>query len=126
MEKKILIPAITWKAGKPQIKIRKAGIICILQLVKNKIVPQEVLMHFFNDLKASLKSCMNDDWAPDLRFASCCLMEVILCYLSEQLTDMELKDIYPMLLERLDDSQDMIRIEITKSIANFLKCRQVF
>ena len=120
-----MIPAIAWKAGKPQIKIRKAGVICILQLVKNKIVPQQVLMNSFNDLKASLKSCMNDDWAPDLRFASCCLMEAILGHLDEQLADIELKDIYPILLERLDDSQDMIRIEITKSIGNFLRCKQV-
>jgi len=68
---------------------------------------------------------MNDDWAPDLRLASCILMEKILEYLKDLLTDFELKDIYPILLERLDDPQDAIRIEITKSLSSFLKSKQL-
>jgi len=39
--------------------------------------------------------------------------------------DIDLSDLYPQLLERLDDSQDMIRIEITKSINKFFWCSNV-
>ncbi len=38
---------------------------------------------------------------------------------------MDLSDLYPHLLERLDDSQDMIRIEITKAIVAFFQCAKV-
>jgi len=33
--KKLLIVAIQWKVGKPQIKIRKAGIINMIALIEN-------------------------------------------------------------------------------------------
>ena len=33
--------------------------------------------------------------------------------------DMDLIDLYPVLLERLDDSQDKIRIEVTKAITAY-------
>lgn len=35
---KILIVAIQWKVGKPQIKIRKAGIINMILLIDNEII----------------------------------------------------------------------------------------
>jgi len=122
---KVLIPAITWKAGKTHTKIRKAGVICMLHLIQRKVIPQETLMHLMADIRPLLKTSMSDDFAPDLRFASCNLMEALLTHLSDQLTDYELKDIYPILLERLDDSQDIIRIEITKSLRSFFKCQKL-
>ena len=39
--------------------------------------------------------------------------------------DFDLKDIYPVLLGRLDDSQDKIRIEVTKSIVAFFNCEDL-
>ena len=36
--KRVLIVAIQWKVGKPQIKIRKAGVINIINLIERKVV----------------------------------------------------------------------------------------
>lgn len=36
-----------------------------------------------------------------------------------------MREIYPSLLERLDDGQDMIRVEITKSIIAFFSCEKL-
>jgi hypothetical protein len=36
--KKVLIVSIQWKVGKPQIKIRKAGVINIINLIDRKII----------------------------------------------------------------------------------------
>ena len=41
------------------------------------------------------------------------------------LLDQELRDLYPALLERLDDAQDLVRLEITKAMANFFRCKNV-
>jgi hypothetical protein len=49
---------------------------------------------------------------------------MLIC-LKDILPDFDLKDLYPHLLERLDDSQDIIRVEITKSIRAFFKCTQL-
>lgn len=69
--KKVLMLAIQWKVGKPQIKIRKAGVINILNLIDRGIINEEQLLDSFKDLIPHIKNCLNDDWAPELRLASC-------------------------------------------------------
>ena len=64
MLKRVLIVAIQWKVGKPQIKIRKAGVINIINLIERKVVSEEQLLDAFKDLFPHLKNCLNDDWAP--------------------------------------------------------------
>jgi len=48
---KILIPATVWKAGNPLVKIRKAGITCMIQLIRRQIISEEVLQEviFFQE-----------------------------------------------------------------------------
>lgn len=41
------------------------------------------------DLKPVLKSCLNDDWAPDLRFTTCVLLEHLFNHLRETITGEE-------------------------------------
>ena len=57
--------------GKPQIKIRKAGVINIINLIERGIISDVQLLECFKDMLPHLKNCMNDDWGPDLRLASC-------------------------------------------------------
>lgn len=58
-----------------------------------------------------LKSCLDDDWANDLRFTSVVLIKRMLEYLKDVFDDDDYKEVYPELLKRLDDSQDSIRVE---------------
>ena len=60
----MLLVAIQWKVGKPQIKIRKAGVINVIALIERGIITEEQLLDSFKDLVPHLKSCLNDDWAP--------------------------------------------------------------
>jgi hypothetical protein len=53
------------------------------------------------------------------------LLERYLLATSERIGDDELKELYPMLLERLDDSQDPIRLKITAAINVFFSCRYI-
>lgn len=76
--KKGLLQAIQWKVGKPQIKIRKAGVINMIALIERGIIDQDQLLDSFKDLLPPLKNCLNDDWAPELRLASCQLLEQFL------------------------------------------------
>lgn len=45
---KILIPCAIWRAGKPQIKIRKAAIINIMSLISQELIDPEILHQVFN------------------------------------------------------------------------------
>lgn len=39
----VLIPSTVWKVGKPNIKIRKAALICILRITEMKLIEKEKL-----------------------------------------------------------------------------------
>lgn len=78
-------------------------------------------MSGYKGLVASLKNCMSDDWAPDLRYACVCLCQKLLGCMDGQLSYEEMLDFYPTLLERLDDAQDPVRIEVCKAIKVFLE-----
>jgi len=106
----ILIPSTVWKVGKPNIKIRKASVICMMRMIDNKLISSEKLYKSFKEVMGVLKNCIDDDWANDLRFASIVLIRRLIDYLSPHFDDEDYKEIYPELLKRLDDSQDGIRI----------------
>jgi dynein assembly factor 5 len=115
----ILIPSTVWKVGKPNIKIRKAAVICMLRLLEYKLIDQEKLYSSFKEIMTVLKNCMDDDWANDLRFTSVVLIKRMLEYLKQIMIDEDYKDIYPELLKRLDDSQDSIRVETANALIVF-------
>ncbi|CAD8181684.1 unnamed protein product [Paramecium pentaurelia] len=118
MISQLLIQSMVWKSNKPTVKVRKAAVIITLYL--SEMLTQEEILELFPALAAPLKSCMTDDWAPDLRFASSKLATSLIkkC----QILNYEIiRDFYPSLLERLDDSQNQIRIEITYAIAAIMQ-----
>ena len=51
-----------------------------------------------------LKSCIDDDWANDLRFTAVVYIKHLIEYLHLELDVEDYKEIYPELLKRLDDS----------------------
>ncbi len=117
--KMILIPSTVWKVGKPNIKIRKAAVICMMRLLEFRLIDPEKLYSAFKEIMTVLKNCIDDDWANDLRFTSVVLIKRMMEYLKEIMIDEDYKDIYPELLKRLDDSQDSIRIETANVLLVF-------
>jgi len=83
----VLVPSIQWKVGKPQIKIRKAGVINIINLINQGIVSSRGLLNCYKELLPPLKSCLTDDWAPELRLACCELVESMLLLTKEDISD---------------------------------------
>ena len=119
--KMILIPSTMWKVGSPNIKIRKAAVICMIRMIDNKLISPVKLNNSFKAIMGVLKNCIDDDWANDLRFTSVVLIRKIIEFLHEVFTDEEYKDIYPELLKRLDDSQDGIRIATAETFQVFFR-----
>jgi len=100
----ILIPSSVWKVGSPNVKIRKAAVICMIRLVDNKLISPKKLKDSFKQIMGVLKNCIDDDWANDLRFTSVIFIKKLIEYLHEEFDDEDYKEIYPELLKRLDDS----------------------
>eukprot|EP00826_Nyctotherus_ovalis_P002574 TRINITY_DN10518_c0_g2_i4.p1 TRINITY_DN10518_c0_g2~~TRINITY_DN10518_c0_g2_i4.p1 ORF type:complete len:457 (-),score=96.01 TRINITY_DN10518_c0_g2_i4:301-1671(-) len=78
---KILLPSCMWKPGKPVAKIRKAAITCVIKMLERNQVDRKELCARFKEIMNSLKSCLDDDWADDLRFAACAFVKYLLSYL---------------------------------------------
>jgi hypothetical protein len=100
----ILMPAIIWKPGKPNVRIRKAGIVCLIRLVEEKLIDEEKLYLHFKNLFNLIKNCMDDDFTNDIRFASVVCVKHLVGYLRKEFIDEDYKIIYVELLKRLDDS----------------------
>ena len=102
--KLILLPATEWRVGAPNVKIRKAAVICLMKLVEQELIEREKLKDLFVEIINKLKSPLDDDWGNDLRFASVVLVKQLLIYLEPVLEYDEMTAVYPELLKRLDDA----------------------
>ena len=109
--KLILLPATEWRVGAPNVKIRKASVICLMKLVEQELIEREKLLDLFTEIVNKMKSPLDDDWGNDLRFASVVFIKQLLIYLTPVIGYEEMNVVYPELLKRLDDAQDGIRIE---------------
>ena len=118
----ILIPAATWKVGRPNVKIRKAAVICMMKLLEKKLIdPQKLYESFRGDrtsylddkskptrkavpLMPIIKGCLDDDWANDIRFTAVTFLRHLLEVLHPLFDEEDYKELYPEMLKRLDDS----------------------
>ena len=76
--KMILMPSIVWKVGKPNVRVRKAAIVCLIRMIEEKLIEPEKLYESFSALFKLMKNCLDDDWTHDLRFASVVALKHIL------------------------------------------------
>ena len=112
---------MVWKAGKPNVSIRKAAIVCLIKLIEKKLIEKERLYEAYISLLAVMKNCLDEDWVNDLRYASVVALKHIMSYIGEDFKDDDHKEMYTELLKRLDDSQDAIRIETCKVFEIFFE-----
>jgi dynein assembly factor 5 len=118
----ILIPNCTWRVGQSNNKIRKGGMICIHALLERHLIPPSSLNEVFVDLLPILKSGLDDSFSPDNRLIACLVLKCTLVELQAEINGEQLREIYPELLKRLDDSNDKIRVAICDALAVFFQC----
>jgi len=82
--KMILIPSTVWRVGKPNVAIRKAAVVCIIKLLEQNLIDKSKMYGSFKNLFDTLKNCIDDDWANDIRYASVILVKTLISYLHEQ------------------------------------------
>merc|ERR1719478_720290 len=64
---------------------------------------------------------MDDSWSPDNRMIAVLTTGALLDEMQEVLTDEHLREVYPDMLKRLDDSNDEIRTAICKTFVVFFR-----
>lgn len=123
----VLLPASLWKAQRPNNNIRKIAIVCLIKLYKYDLVKeQNTTVKFFNSYISMLKSASDDDWDCELRNLSIQFIQILLIknkennYKNSFLSESEMRDLYPILLKRLDDSQDENRKAVCFALELFM------
>jgi len=118
----VLIPNCTWRAGNSNNKIRKGGMVCIHQMFQQRLLKPSAVNEAFPDLLPILKSCLDDSFSPDNRSIACHVIGATLVELQAEISSDQLREVYPELLKRLDDSQDAIRATVCEALSMFFKC----
>lgn len=115
----IIFPALSWKSGNPSQKIRKASIICFIQILEQGLIEPKKIYTNFGECVKRLQGCLDDDWANDLRWSSLIAMRHFMLYVKTELQKQDFSEFYADILKRLDDAQDQIRIEACKALEVF-------
>ncbi|CAJ1377289.1 unnamed protein product [Effrenium voratum] len=118
----VLLPNCSWRPGQSNGKIRRGGMVCVHALLRRHLVPSTVLNEVFVDLMPILKSCLDDSWSPDNRMVACLVLSCTLTDLQAEINGEQLREVYPELLKRLDDSNDKIRVAVCEALDVFFKC----
>lgn len=113
--REIITPICQWKPGTTSSKLRKGGLICLINLLKHQIPEASLIVTDWAQLFPSLSTCMEDDYDPDLRYVGCLAMEQLLSLCIEDFSEFCMGEVCVALRKRLDDSKDYIRAEICKS-----------
>merc|ERR1711970_494894 len=91
--------------------------VCIHALLKQHLISSATLNAVFSDLLSILKSCLDDSWSPDNRMIACLLSDM-----QAEISAEQLREVYPEMLKRLDDSNDKIRTVVCEALSMFFKC----
>ena len=119
--KLILLPSTEWRAGIPNVSIRKGAVICLMKLLEQKLIEKEKLQPMFKEIINKFKSLLDDEWANEIRFAALIFIKNLISYRQDDKPHEDYVDVYPQLLMRLDDAQDGIRIECCKALEVFFE-----
>jgi len=121
----VLMPNAVWRAGQSNNKIRKGALVCIHASLEAQLLqPSDLVDSILPNLLPLVRSAMDDSWSPDNRLIGCMVLSRCLSNLvsaNYPLSDDQLRDIYPELLKRMDDSNDEIRKNVCETFAVFFQ-----
>ena len=111
-----LLPNAVWRVGLVASTIRKVACACVLSLCQRGLLPLHALGPVFGELAPVLAGCLGDDDATT-RHVACLAMASMLSTLRGALDGEAVRQLYPELLKRLDDSNDAVRASGCRAIA---------
>lgn len=118
----ILLPSSAWKSQRPSYKVRKAALVCLIKIFQKKLCEIETSIGLFTEFFNVLKQALDDDWDPEIRFLAINLLREYFNFNKEEFSEDNLREYYPVLMKRLDDSQDANRIAVCVILSTFFQC----
>ncbi len=119
--KEILLPNLIWRVGRVEATIRKVALACTYAILKAGAVKTESLFKIATDIVPVLVSHL-DDMESTPRLMACLGLAVIFERLRTFFSDQSIREMYPKIIARLDDSNDDVRIAVCTTLQKFFVC----
>merc|ERR1711920_976814 len=116
-----LLPNIVWKGGRVAATIRKLSIACLYTLLRQQVANRETIFSTAPKVLPLLKSVLDDTDLNTRQLTVLSLQYLFTSMPKNSLGEEPVEFLYPALLERLDDSNDSIRLGICKTFKMFLQ-----
>jgi hypothetical protein len=119
----ILVPNMVWRSGRVEATVRKVALATCYGVLKAGATSTETLFKVAPSLVPLIVSSLEDthsDVSP--RYMACFCLTVVFDRLKGSFGEQTLKEIYHMLLKRLDDSDDSVRMAICGTLQAFFLC----
>ena len=118
---KVFIPNLVWRAGRVESVARKVTLTATHGLLKAGAVGPQSLYKHAPHVVPLLASEMEDSDASS-RHLSCLCLSIVFERLRGGFGEQAILDLYPRLLKRLDDSDDIIRMAVCDTFKPFMLC----
>lgn len=118
----MLVPNMTWRAGRVESTIRKLSVACLLNCLKCGALSPNILFSSIDVLAPVMVSTLSDDYDTSMRHLTCLAFRFLFVLLEGRLGEPQVHQLYPELLKRLDDSCDDVRKAIVPALKSFFAC----
>jgi dynein assembly factor 5 len=119
--KNIFIINLVWRVGRVEATVRKVALAATYGILKAGAVTPDVMTRTASELVPLLVSNL-DDSDVSTRQISCLCISILFERLRGAFGEDSISSMYPILLKRLDDSNDHVRINVCNALEHFCQC----
>lgn len=119
--KEIVVPNLIWRVGRVEATIRKVALAVCYGILKAGAVQTETLFNIAMEIVPLLVGHLDDSEVTP-RLMACLGLAVIFERLRGVFSDQAIREMYPKIIARLDDSSDDVRVAICTTLDKFLLC----
>jgi len=117
--KKIVCGSLVWRVGRVEATVRKVTLAVTHALLRAGAVKPATLYEVAGELVPQITSQM-DDHETSVRHISALCLNVVFERLRGAFGYQAVSELYPMLIKRLDDSNDEVRVQACKALGAFM------
>jgi dynein assembly factor 5 len=114
---------LVWRVGRVEATARKVALAVAHALLRAGAAPPEALYKIAPDLVPLLSSSLDEN-DTTVRHMSCLCLRVVFERLRGAFGPQAVGELYPLIIKRLDDSSDQIRVEACFVLASFMAAVQ--
>ena len=120
----LILLGMKWRPGRANEAIRRAACLCLSKALLEEKLTKESLLGSSESLLSLLKGCIEDDRSIQLRICSLQLLKIYFAQLQSVVQIEKIFELYPLVLARLDDSDDEVRIFAVDVFAQISACKE--